>query len=88
MEIHPGHLDPIDVKKYIAAKGLFYKTRPNSLCLERNELMKDRVSLFDAKIWQNKIEIFKEYALSDARKAHEILGARKIIGPALLIPNE
>jgi len=35
-----------------------------------------------------KIKIFKEYDLLDAQKAHEDLEARKIIGPALLIPNE
>ena len=35
-----------------------------------------------------KIKIFKEYALSEARKAHEDLEARKIIGPAILIPND
>ena len=35
-----------------------------------------------------KVEIFKEYALSEARKAHEDLEGRKILGPAVLIPNE
>ena len=30
----------------------------------------------------------EEYNLSDTRKAHEDLEGRKIIGPALLIPNE
>ena len=56
---------------------------------ERSEFEESAASLFDAiKFGKVKIKIFKEYALSDVRKAHEDLEARKIIGPALLIPNE
>ena len=33
-----------------------------------------------------KIKIFKEYNLIDAKKAHEDLEARKLTGPAILIP--
>ena len=33
-----------------------------------------------------KLKIFKEYKLADAKKAHEDLEARKILGPAILIP--
>ena len=44
--------------------------------------------LFDAiKFGKVKIKIFKEYPLSDVKKAHQDLEARNIIGPALLIPN-
>ena len=85
-----GALDPIDVKKYIASKSLFF-TRPGltHYAAERKDLEEGTELLFDAiKYGKVKIEIFKEYALSDARRAHEDLGARKIIGPALLIPNE
>ena len=85
-----GSLDPINVKKYIAAKSLFF-TRPGltNYVSERSELEESAASLFEAiKFGKIKIKIFKEYALSDARKAHEDLEARKIIGPALLIPNE
>ena len=85
-----GALDPINVKKYIAAKSLYF-TRPGltHYVSQRNELIEGSVSLFNAiKFGKIKIDIFKEYALSDARKAHEDLAARKIIGPALLIPNE
>ena len=85
-----GALNPIDVKKHIAAKSLFF-TRPGltHYAAERNELEEGAASLFEAiKFGKIKIKIFKEYALSDVRKAHEDLGARKIIGPALLIPNE
>ncbi len=85
-----GALDPIDVKKYIAPKSLFF-TRPGltHYGAERSALEEGASSLFEQiKFGKIKVKIFKEYALSEARKAHEDLAARKIIGPALLIPNE
>ena len=85
-----GPLNPIDVKKHIASKSLFF-TRPGltHYAAERKDLEEGAELLFDSiKYGKVKVEIFKEYKLSDARKAHEDLGARKIIGPALLIPNE
>tara|TARA_B100000959_G_C14899179_1_gene590141 strand:+ start:397 stop:1377 length:981 start_codon:yes stop_codon:yes gene_type:complete len=85
-----GVLNPIDVKKHIAPKSLFF-TRPalTNYVSERSEFEESAASLFEAiKFGKVKIKIFKEYALSDVRKAHEDLEARKIIGPALLIPNE
>ncbi len=85
-----GALNPIDVKKYIAPKSLFF-TRPGltHYTAEKNELEEGSSLLFEKiKFGKIKIKIFKEYALSDSRKAHEDLAARKIIGPALLIPNE
>ena len=85
-----GALDPINVKKHIAAKSLFF-TRPGltHYVAERSDLEDSSSSLFEAiKFGKVKIKIFKEYALSDAQKAHEELEGRKIIGPALLIPNE
>ena len=33
-----------------------------------------------------KIKISKEYKLSDAKKAHQDLEGRKILGPAVIIP--
>ncbi len=85
-----GALKPIDVKKYIAAKSLYF-TRPGlaNYAAERNQLIEGADLLFkQIKFGKIKVKIFKEYDLSDARKAHEDLEARKIIGPALLIPNE
>ena len=85
-----GSLDPINVKKYIAAKSLFF-TRPalTNYVSERNEFEESAKVLFEQiKFGKVKIKVFKEYALSDARKAHEDLEERKITGPALLIPNE
>ena len=85
-----GPLSPIDVKKYIAAKSLYF-TRPGltNYISERSELVEASSSRFEKiKFGNVKIEIFKEYALSEAIKAHEDLEARKILGSALLIPNE
>ena len=48
--------------------------------------------LCDAKIFEKikfgkiKINIFKEYALANAKQAHEDLESRKLTGPAILIP--
>tara|TARA_B100000945_G_scaffold314759_1_gene312823 strand:+ start:1351 stop:2331 length:981 start_codon:yes stop_codon:yes gene_type:complete len=85
-----GPLDPIDVKKYIASKSLFF-TRPGltHYMAKRSELEEGTDDLFKAiKFGKIKIKIFKEYELSNVKKAHEDLESRKIIGPALLIPNE
>jgi len=85
-----GPLDPINVKKHIASKSLFF-TRPGltHYMSERQELEEGTTSLFDAiKYGKIKIKIFKEYPLSDTRAAHEDLEGRKILGSALLIPNE
>ena len=85
-----GTLNLIDVKKHMAPKSLFF-TRPGLMnyVSERNDLEEGSESLFEQiKFGRIKIRIFKEYALSDARKAHEDLEARKILGPTLLVPNE
>ena len=84
-----GPLEPINVPKYIQPKSLFF-TRPvlGHYSVE-NELEDAGRMLFEQiKFGRIKIKIFKEYALSEARKAHEDLEARKIIGPAILIPND
>ena len=84
-----GPLVPINVPKYIQPKSLFF-TRPvlGHYSVE-NELEDAGKMLFEQiKFGRIKIKIFKEYALSEARKAHEDLEARKIIGPAILIPND
>ena len=85
-----GSLNLIDVKKYIIPKSIFF-TRPALMnyTANRNELEEGAQALFEQiKFGKVKIKIFKEYNLSDVRKAHEDLESRKIIGPAILIPNE
>ena len=70
-----GALNPIDVKKYIAAKSLFF-TRPgltNYVYLKEVNLKKGQASLFEKiKFGKVKIKIFKEYTLSDAKKPMKI----------------
>ncbi len=85
-----GSLNLIDVKKYMIPKSIFF-TRPALMnyTANRNELEEGARALFQQiKFGKVKIKIFKEYNLSDVRKAHEDLESRKIIGPAILIANE
>ena len=79
----------IDVKEHINAKGLFF-TRPSiaHYTATREELVESTKKVFDAVLsGKFKIEIFKKYYLSDAKKAHEELEARLLTGPAVIIPN-
>ncbi len=85
-----GPLDPINVKKYIAHKSLFF-TRPGlaDYGAGRTALEEGSGLLFQQiKYGKIKVNIHKEYLLSDSKKAHEDLENRKILGPALIIPNE
>jgi NADPH2:quinone reductase len=53
----------------------------------RNEVIEGAEKLFkQVKFGKIKINIFKEYSLKEARQAHSDLEARKINGPAILIP--
>ena len=84
-----GPLEPINVPKYIQPKSLFFTRPVLGHHSAENELEDAGRMLFEQiKFGRIKIKIFKEYALSEARKAHEDLEARKIIGPAILIPND
>ena len=53
---------------------------------------KDEIKEGADKLFQNiklgkvKIEIFKKYKLEDVVQAHKDLEARKIVGPAIIIP--
>ena len=85
-----GALEPIDVRKYIAHKSLFF-TRPGlaDYGAGRKALLDGASLLFEQlKFGKIKVEIFKKYPLSNVKKAHEDLEGRKILGPAILIPNE
>ena len=84
-----GPLDPINVKKYIAHKSLFF-TRPGlaDYGAGRDALAEGSKMLFDQlKFGKIKVKIFKEYSLSNAKKAHDDLENRKILGPAILVPD-
>jgi len=83
-----GPLDPIDVKKDIQAKSLFF-TRPagGHYFNVRKELQAATDLMFEkVKFGKIKINIFKEFKLEEAKKAHEELEARKLNGPCILIP--
>ena len=84
-----GKLDPVDVGKLIAPKGLFL-TRPSiaHYTSTRAELDEAAEMLFEMiKSEKVKIQIFKKYSLNDIVQAHKDLEGRKIIGPAIIIPN-
>ena len=83
-----GPVANIDVKKMIQPKGLYF-TRPvmGQYLGTKDEIREGTDMLFKKiKLGKVKIEIFKKYKLEDAIQAHEDLEARKIIGPAVIIP--
>ena len=83
-----GPLDPVNVPKDIQPKGL-YLTRPSigQYFTNRKELQAGADEVFKkVKFGKIKIKICKEYALADAKQAHEDLEARKLTGPVILIP--
>ena len=83
-----GPVANIDVKKMIQPKSLYF-TRPTMFhyLATKNELREGADKLFKKiSLGKIKIEIFKKYQLEDVVQAHEDLEARKIIGPAVIIP--
>ena len=83
-----GPLDPINVPKDIQPKGL-YLTRPSvgQYFTNRKELQTGADEIFEkVKFGKIKIRISKKYKLADAKQAHADLEARKLVGPAILIP--
>jgi NADPH2:quinone reductase len=83
-----GYVDTIDVKKHINAKGLFF-TRPSiaHYTVKREELEESAKKVFDAVLSNKfKVKISKRYSLYEAQKAHEDLEARKLTGPAVILP--
>ena len=83
-----GKLDPVDVGKLIAPKGL-YLTRPSiaHYTATREELDEASGKLFQmVKNGNVKVEIFRKYNLKDAIQAHKDLEGRKILGPAIITP--
>ena len=83
-----GPLDPVNVPKDIQPKGL-YLTRPSiaQYFTNRRELQAGADSIFEKiKFGKIKTRIFKKYKLSEAKKAHSDLEARKLHGPAIIIP--
>ena len=83
-----GKLDPVDVGKLIAPKGLFL-TRPSiaHYTATREELDEAASKLFEMiKSKKVIVNLFKKYSLNEVVQAHKDLEGRKIIGPAIIIP--
>jgi len=83
-----GLVNNVDPKKHIAPKGLYF-TRPSiaHYTITREELVNSANTVFEAiKTNKFKVKIFKKFALKDAVTAHEELEARKLTGPAILVP--
>ena len=83
-----GPLDPCDVTRSLAPKGL-YLTRPSiaHYTSTREELDEAANKVFEMFIKEKfKLKIFKEYSLEDIIAAHQDLENRKILGPAVIIP--
>ena len=83
-----GALDPINVPKTLQPKGLFFVRPSMGQYLQSNEELNEASKTLFEKVSSGKVkvEIFKKYKLEDARQAHIDLEARKITGPAVIIP--
>ena len=83
-----GPLSDINVRKMIQPKGLYF-TRPvmGQYLETKDEIREGADKLFEQiKFGRIKVKIFKKYNLEDAVQAHKDLEARKIIGPAIIVP--
>ncbi len=83
-----GPLKSIDVKKHIQPKSLFFTRPTGGHYFTTNDLLNEAANnLFEKiKYGKVKIKIFKKYKLEEIVQAHKDLEARKIIGPAIIIP--
>jgi NADPH2:quinone reductase len=83
-----GPLDPCNVTKSLAPKGL-YLTRPSiaHYTTTREEFDEAANKVFEMFITKKfTLNIFKKYSLDEIVKAHQDLENRKILGPAVIIP--
>ena len=83
-----GPLDPCNVTKSLAPKGL-YLTRPSiaHYTTTREELDEAANKVFEMfKTKKFNLKIFKKYSLTEVVKAHQDLDTRQITGPAVIIP--
>ena len=83
-----GSLSPIDVTKMLQPKGLFFVRPSMGQYLTTNEELNEASIVLFEKISSGKVkvEIFKKYKLDDIQQAHIDLEARKITGPAVIVP--
>ena len=79
----------INIPKVLQPKGL-YMVRPSmqQYLSTRDELNEASKVMFEKiRSGQVKIKIFKKYKLDEVVQAHNDLEGRKILGPAIIIPN-
>ena len=83
-----GQVKNIDVKKHIQPKSLFFTRPTGGHYFTTKQLLNEAAEkLFEQlKYGRVKIEIFKKYKLAEVAQAHKDLEARKIIGPAIIVP--
>ena len=84
-----GPLSDINVPKMLQPKGLFFVRPSMQQYLSSKEELNDAASTMFEKIESGKvkIEIFKKYNLNDVVQAHKDLEGRKILGPAVILPD-
>ena len=84
-----GPLSDINVPKMLQPKGLFFVRPSMQQYLSTREELDEAASNIFEKIKSGKIQIdiFKKYKLDEVVQAHKDLEGRKILGPALIIPN-
>ena len=84
-----GPLSDINVPKLLQPKNLYF-VRPSMQHYlgSKEEIDEGAKLLFDkVKSGKIKIQIFKKYNLDDVIQAHKDLESRKILGPAIIVPN-
>ena len=83
-----GPVRNIDVKKHIQPKSLFFTRPTGGHYFTSKQLLNEAADkLFDQlKYGKVKVGIYKKYKLENVIQAHKDLEARKIIGPAIIVP--
>ena len=84
-----GPLAEINVPKLLQPKGLYFIRPSMQHYLSTREEIDEAAKILFEKVESGKIkiEIFKKYKLEDIVQAHKDLEGRKILGPAVIIPN-
>jgi len=84
-----GPLSDINVPKMLQPKGLYLVRPAMQQYLSTKEELDEASKIMFEKISSGKVKIniFKKYKLDQVVQAHEDLEGRKILGPAVIIPN-
>jgi NADPH2:quinone reductase len=84
-----GPLSDINVPKMLQPKGLYLVRPAMQQYLSTKEELDEASRIMFEKINSGKVKIniYKKYKLDQVVQAHEDLEGRKILGPAVIIPN-